>query len=127
MTKDENKLLKAMKARKISMNRKMDKITSDLCVMKIEIKHIDYEIITMERTDGSVKEEHKDRNNNNLKNGDQVRILTGTTKAKKKSTGIFLGVRGDFANVRVTDTSKKKRNNHTANDEKFDLYHSYTS
>ena len=82
MTKDENKLLKAMKARKISMNRKMDKITSDLCVMKIEIKHIDYEIITMERTDGSVKEEHKDRNNNKLKNGDQVRILTETTKAK---------------------------------------------
>ena len=29
MTKDENKLLKAMKARQISMNRKMDKITSD--------------------------------------------------------------------------------------------------
>ena len=89
MTKDENKLLKAMKARKISMNRKMDKITSDLCVMKIEIKHIDYEIITMERTDGSVKEEHKDRNNNNLKNGDQVRILTGTTKAKKINRNIF--------------------------------------
>ena len=83
MTKDENKLLKAMKAKQISMNLKMDKITSDLCIMKIETKHIDYEIITMERTDGSVKEEHKDRKNNKLKNGDQVRILTGTTKAKK--------------------------------------------
>ena len=82
MTRDENKLLKAMKARKISMNRKMDKITSDLCVMKIEIKHIDYEIITMERTDGSVKEEHKDRSNNNLKNGSS-KNLDRNHKSKK--------------------------------------------
>ena len=67
MTKDENKLLKAMKAGKISMNHKMDRITSNLCIMKIEIKHIDYEIITMKKNDDSVKEEHKDRNNNNLK------------------------------------------------------------
>ena len=82
MTKDENKLLKAMKVRQISMNLKMDKITSDLCIMKIETKHVDYEIIKIEKTDGSVKEDHKDRNNNNLKNGDQVRILTETTKTK---------------------------------------------
>ena len=83
MTKDENKLLKAMKAKQIALNRKIGKITSDLCIMKIEIQHIDHDIITMEQNSDDDKAEHRDRNNNTLENGDHVRILTGTTKAKK--------------------------------------------
>ena len=104
MNKYESTMLKKMRSRQTILNRKMDKLTSDLCLMKIEIGHIDHDIITLEQNNkGDSPQTHKDKNNNPLRKGDRVKILTGTAKAKKNSLGIFLDVKGAYANIRVTD------------------------
>lgn len=83
MSKDEKKILKEMKSKQKALNRTIDRITSDLCLMKIEIQHMDHDIIAMEQNSDDDTAEHRDRNNSTLENGDHVRILIGTTKAKK--------------------------------------------
>ena len=109
MNKNESTMLKEMRSGQTILNRKMDKLTSDLCLMKIEIGHIDHDIIAMEQNNNDSTQTHRDRNNNPLENEDRVKILTGTTKAKKNAHGIFLDVTGAFANVRVTDANTKRK------------------
>ena len=110
MNKHESTMLKKMRSRQTLLNHKMDRLTSDLCLMKIQIGHIDHDIMTLEQNDKlDSPHTHKDKNNNTLRKGDRVRILTGTAKAKKNSLGIFLDVKGDYANITVTDERTQRK------------------